>query len=133
MKLFITSITILIFSFQSYSQTLVNKGYVISNDSTVLMNVKNYREVRSKLSLADSLIKSSQLTIKLLTQQAIIHEQRATNTSTINTLQANQIKSLREANIELIKGFDRVTKNKWWESKWLYFGLGAGFTYLVLK
>ena len=89
------------------------------------MSLEKYREVKQRISLADSLIRRSQLQIKLLTEKSDQQALRIEGLQKINTIQSEQNKELRNQNIELLKELDNATERKWFKRPELYFVAGA--------
>ena len=116
-------IACLLFSFQS------SNAQILINDSTVNIGLKQYREVRTRLILADSLITSTryQLKLTLLKMEAI--ESKSSGIRQINVIQSKQLTELNEQNRMLIERLNESTKNKWYKRPELYLisGLVIGF------
>jgi len=113
----------LLFSFQS------SNAQVLINDSTVNIGLKQYREVRTRLILADSLITWTRYELKLTLLKMEAIETKSSGIRQINVIQSKQLTELNEQNRMLIERLNESTKTKWFKRPELYLisGLVIGF------
>ena len=116
-------IACLLLSFQS------SNAQILINDSTVNIGLKQYREVRTKLILADSLITWTRYELKLTLLKMEAIETKSSGLRQINVIQAKQLTELNEQNTILIERLNESSKTKWYKRPELYLisGLVIGF------
>jgi len=107
-------IACLLFSFQS------SNAQILINDSTVNIGLSKYREVRTRLILADSLITATRYQLELTTLKMKAGEIKYSGLRQINVIQARQLTELNEQNKILIERLNEATKNKWYKRPEIY-------------
>ena len=107
------------------------KAQVLINDSTVNIGLKQYREVRTRLILADSLITSTRYELKLTLLKMDAIETKSSGLRQINVIQAKQITELNEQNRMLIERLNESTKTKWFLRPEIYLVSGLVIGFLV--
>jgi len=90
------------------------------NDSTVNIGLKQYREVRTRLILADSLITSTRYELKLTLLKMEAIETKSSGLRQINVIQSKQLTELNEQNRILIERLNESTKTKWYRRPEIY-------------
>ena len=118
-------IACLLFSFQS------SNAQILINDSTVNIGLSKYREVRTRLILADSLITSTRYELKLTLLKMEAIETKSSGLRQINVIQAKQITELNDQNRILIERLNESTKTKWFLRPELYLVSGLVIGFLV--
>ena len=96
------------------------KAQVLINDSTVNIGLKQYREVRIRLILADSLITATRYQLELITLKMDAIESKSSGLRQINVIQAKQLTELNEQNRILIERLNESSKTKWYRRPELY-------------
>ena len=119
-------ITFLLFSFQS------SNAQILINDSTVNIGLKQYREVRSRLLLSDSLITATRYQLELTTLKMEAGEIKYSGLRQINVIQARQLTELNEQNKILIERLNEATKNKWYKRPEIYLVSGIIIGLVIL-
>jgi len=104
----------LLLSFQS------SNAQILINDSTVNIGLSKYREVRTRLILADSLITSTRYELKLTLLKMEAIESKSSGIRQINVIQFKQLTELNEQNRILIERLNESSKTKWYRRPELY-------------
>jgi len=107
------------------------KAQVLINDSTVNIGLKQYREVRTRLILADSLITSTRYELKLTLLKMEAIESKSSGIRQINVIQSKQLTELNEQNRILIQRLNESSKTKWYKRPELYLVSGIIIGFLV--
>lgn len=120
--LFFTVIAILASTSLSYSQdiTMVQKGFMVKYDSTVLIDIVTYREIRNKSLYADTLIIGLRQELKEFNTQIDYYKVRQEATNQSNTILISQNKELRKANADIMGKYQNAIKPKWYKRPELY-------------
>lgn len=129
-KLYTVSIIICLLSL---CQTSKAQSITLYNDSTVLIGLKQYREVRERLILADSLINKSreQITLLELSNEALKEKERLNGL--IMSEKSERIKKVEAINSDLLNQLNTVTKKKWYQNPLLYFGSGVVLGVIITR
>ena len=96
------------------------KAQILINDSTVNIGLKQYREVRTRLILADSLITSTRYELKLTLLKMEAIETKSSGIRQINVITSKQLTELNEQNKLLIERLNESTKTKWYRRPEIY-------------
>jgi len=104
----------LLFSFQN------SNAQILINDSTVNIGLSKYREVRTRLILADSLITATRYQLELITVKMEAIESKSSGLRQINVIQSKQLTELNEQNRILIERLNESTKTKWYRRPEIY-------------
>lgn len=97
------------------------------------MPLGNYREVKYKLDLADSLIVSFRSEIEILKVRDIAFKNKAEGLEKINNIQLKQIQTLQEGNKKLLIEYEKAVFKKWYEKPSLYFVTGLVIGFIVTR
>jgi len=104
----------LLFSFQN------SNAQILINDSTVNIGLSKYREVRTRLILADSLITATRYQLELITVKMEAIESKSSGLRQINVIQSKQLTELNEQNRILIERLNESSKTKWYRRPEIY-------------
>jgi len=96
------------------------KAQILINDSTVNIGLSKYREVRTRLILADSLITSTRYELKLTLLKMEAIETKSSGIRQINVITSKQLTELNEQNKLLIERLNESTKTKWYRRPEIY-------------
>ena len=94
--------------------------------------MKQYREVRTRLILADSLITWTRYELKLTLLKMDAIETKSSGLRQINVIQAKQLTELNEQNKILIERLNEATKNKWYKRPEIYLVSGIIIGLVIL-